>query len=145
MRIHTGVTAMLIGTILLFSVGCTPSGPDFVDAGVNYTAETAVQLLESSDAGDLADEPAADAEALRQQALTHLRRRGGRARDAARFITRTFPKARRGVPYYVERAMYEGTECWVIVEASGRTDGPLSERRLWVMDTEGGVRLFSSR
>lgn len=145
MRIHTGVAAVLIGTILLFSVGCTPDGPDFVDDGGAYTAETAVQLLESSDAGELADEPVANAEALRQEALTDLRRRGGRARDAARFVTRTFPKARRGVPYYVEAATYEGSESWVILEASGRSNGLLEERRLWVMDTDGGVRLFSSR
>lgn len=145
MRIPANIIAAILSATLLFGTGCTAAGPRFVDDGTSYDARSAISLLESSDAGRLAVAPVEDSEDLRQDALAALRRRGGVARDAAQLLTETFAAAARGVPYYVERARYDGEDGWIVLEASGRGAGTLSDRRLWVLDAQGRVLLFSSR
>lgn len=119
--------------------GCGGQGPEFVDAGHTYTSETVTLLLERSDAGDLARLPSADAMPLRQEALTDLRGAGGGAAEAASTITKAFPADATGVPYYVERATYDGTAGWVILEARGPAGGTMRNRLLWVIDSKGEV------
>lgn len=131
--------------VLLTGTGCTSDDIVFVDEGTSYTADSAIELLEASDSGRLARASASDADHLRQEALSALRQRAGAGAVAARTITRTFPGASGSVPYRVERASFDGTECWMILEASGRAGGRLEDRRLWVIDTDGGVLLFASR
>lgn len=125
--------------------GCGTKGPVFVDEGTDYTADSAIRLLETSDAGDLAKQEAADSEELRTEALSELRSVDGRPHQAAELMTEAFSGVSRGVPYYVEMARFGGQESLLILEATGREPGPLSTRTLWVISLQGDVLLFSSR
>ncbi len=131
--------------LLVPSVGCTSRPVQFVDAGRSYNASTVDSLVTNTSSGDLAAQKTEDAPALRQQALISLRRSSGRAPQAAELLTAIFPASTTAVPYYVERASYEGTDAWIVLEARGRPGGTLADRRLWVIDTAGNVLVSKLR
>lgn len=135
-------TSFITVLFVLVLAGCSKSGPQFVDEGTAYTEKNLTQVLEQSDSGELRAASGADAEMLRQEALTGLRRQGGPAADAAALITDTFPANATGVPYYVERATFDGKPCLVIIEARGPKAATLSNRLLWVIGENREV-LFS--
>lgn len=131
--------------LLASSVGCTGRPVQFVDAGRSYTASTVDDLIANTSSGGLAAQKTEDAPALRQRALVSLRRASGRAPQAAELLTAIFPASTTAVPYYVERATYEGTDAWIVLEARGRPGGTLADRRLWVIDTTGNVMVSKLR
>lgn len=145
MRARTVIIISVLCALVLISTGCTSDKFAFIDEGAAYDADSAIALLESSDSGRLARESTSSADRLRQKALTALRNQSDTAADAARTITRSFPRTAASVPFRVERATFDNTDCWVILEASGRSGGRLSDRRLWVLSAEGDVLLFASR
>jgi len=126
-------------------VGCSGENPAFVDAGASYDSASALELPRSVDAGRLVDQPTSKAADLRHEALVALRKRGGAAADAAVLITRTFPAGSNSVPFYVESADFEGQPAWIIVEAIGRTDDNLTDKRVWVLSAKGDVLLAGTR
>lgn len=144
-RVRAVVKCVAIVLLVWGVSGCSPKTPLFVDDGVTYQPDAAIRLLETSDSGDLKDEPVSRAPQLRQESLARLRRRGGPAAEAAATITKVFTSDTAGVPYYVERVRFEGEPGWIVLEASGRREGMLVDRRLWVLDTDGQVLLFSAR
>jgi hypothetical protein len=115
-----------------------------MESEVVFTAQSATGLLESSGVSPLANTPSEEAADQRHRALTALRRQGGGAAEAAALITHTFPADLVGVPFRVIRATYEGVPAWLILESTGRNGATLSERRLWIVDDDGGV-LFSAQ
>ncbi len=131
--------AIITATLALFSSGCRSEPVEFIDAGHAYRESDLDALLTATSPGDLAGKNAEDAPRLRQQALTSLRRKGGRAADAAQLLTATFPASTLAVPFHVERATYEGDDAWIVIEARGRTGTTLDTIRLWVLDADGGV------
>lgn len=146
-HITTRVSRWVFGALLALAVaGCSAPTPEFVDSGNEYTKQEAISLLEESDAGSLSDAPTQDSETLRREALARLRQQGGSAQEAARVITEAFAGAKRGVPYRVERATFDGAACWIVLEAAARTGSSrLDSRRLWVLDPQGTVLLYGSR
>lgn len=131
--------------LALALVGCAPSGPRFVDDGTAYTEATAMSLLSGVDVSTLAETASTEAPALRHEALTALRSRGGTAVAVADLVTRTFPPETRGVPVYFERATYKGKSAVLVIEAAGPQDGTLQAKRLWVLDDKGEVLFVGSK
>lgn len=144
-RVRTLLRAGAALLLVLTLPGCAPDTPLYVEDGASYDADSVIRLLETSDSGDLKGEPVSRAAQLRQEALARLRKRGGSAAEAAATLTRVFTSDTVGVPYYVESARFNGTPSWVVLEASGRRTGSLLDRRLWVLDRDGQVLLFSAR
>jgi hypothetical protein len=129
---------MVVVACLMVS-GCTPKGPTFVDAGASYTPTTLNAVYSKADTTKLLKVSAGDTTKLRHEALTNLRRQGTAASSAADLITKTFPPSVVGVPVYVERAIYNGANALVIVEAIGPANSTLSTKRLWVLSDKGEV------
>lgn len=124
-------------------VGCSETGPLWVDEDAAYTATTVKGVFKQVDTGELTGTPSREAEDLRHDALVALRKRGGTAAGAADLVTKTFPSTA-GVPLYAERASFENTEdALILVELIGPADGELSFARLWVLSSTGDV-LFSA-
>jgi len=137
---RTRLSFLLVAIAVLLTLsGCSHADIRFVDDGGSYTQASATDLLESADPGELVNERADAAPRLRQEALSRLRDLGGTAETAASVITRSFPSDSTGVPYRVERATFDGDAAWIILEARGRANGPLSGRLLWVIDRNGTV------
>ena len=129
----------LVALLTLVSAGCTPRGPEFVDAGASYDQAAVTALAKGIDTAKLAETPSSKAAGLRHEALVGLRSRGGSAVAIADMMTKTFSAETRGVPVYFERATYNGTPAIIVVEAVGPNQGKLSTRRVWVLDEKGGV------
>jgi hypothetical protein len=136
--------ALALATVFLLS-GCSPAGPQWVDAGASYTAKTVSGIYAKVDISKLAGVSAADTTKKRHDALTELRKLGGGASDAADLITRTMPSDSRGVPMYVERATFDGKPALILVEAIGPAKGQLTTKRLWVLSDVGAVLFVGSR
>jgi hypothetical protein len=117
----------------------------FVDANTSYTEASVTKLAEGIDTSKLASTPSDQAAALRHEALTALRSRGGRAVPVADMLTRTFSADTRGVPVYFERATFDGKPAVVVVEAAGPEKGNLTTKRTWVLDENGGVLFVGAR
>jgi hypothetical protein len=132
-------------TSVLLLAGCAGQPTTFVSEGGSYDASSAVDRAEDADLGSLAKEPSDRASDLRRRALVSLRKQGDEQQRAAELITRTFPAETRAVPFYIERASYENTPGYLIVEALGRPDETLSRKRLWIIDEKGEVLLSVSR
>lgn len=133
------VLAVLSGATIL--TACTDEAPQLIESDTSYTKDSATALLSDADAGELATKPADDAAEQRQEALADLRGEGDLGNEAADLITKNFPSSNEGVPFYVERARYDGQTAWVIIEALGRRGGTLDDRRLWVLTPDGDVLL----
>jgi hypothetical protein len=131
--------------IVLALAGCGVPAPTYVSDGGSYTAEEVLRLPSKLEPGDLADEAAERSAELRHEALVKLRRQGPDAAEVASLITRTFPADTLGVPFYVERATFDGGPAIVIVEAIGRPGGSLSDERVWVISDSGDVLISGTR
>lgn len=116
-----------------------------MDEGTNYDRATALKLATSVDSGDLEGSPSSEAATLRHDALVGLRRQGTVGAQAASLITRTFPTDTVAVPFYVERATFDGQPVFVVVEALGPKDGTLRDKRVWVLSDSGDVLLSGTR
>jgi hypothetical protein len=138
--------AFCLATVLLVAVlGCATGGPQFVAEDRTYTMSEALDLPARLDAGDLPDTDTNESASLRRAALVALRKQGGKAEEAARIITATFPPETAGVPFYVEQATYGTAPAIVMVEAIGPRGGKLVDRRVWVISPEGDVLLTGTR
>ncbi|MDZ4169989.1 MAG: hypothetical protein U1E26_10110 [Coriobacteriia bacterium] len=134
------IVSLVLGAAVLAS-GCRSTEIRFVEDDQAYDAESVMQLFDVAVPASLASADVRDAARLRQAALTDLRGQGGVSAEAAELLTATFTAATIGVPYYVERATYEGEDAWLVLEARGPKDGTLSGRRLWVLRLDGDVIL----
>lgn len=130
---------------VLLMAGCTPKGPTFVDRGSTYTTATVLAVFDRADTSKLASRPSTDAPALRHNALSGLRARGGKAATAADELTKLLPTDTRAVPVYVELATIGGQPVVIMVEAAGTKTGALDRKRLWVFDQHGNVVLAGSQ
>jgi len=120
-------------------VGCGPTGPEWVESGGTYTTGSLATLYSKADISKLASQTPTDVAKLRHDALTGLRQRGSAAAAAADLITKTLPTDTRGVPVYVEQATVGGQPAVIVIEATGRANGPLSTKRLWAISDKGAV------
>jgi len=120
-------------------VGCGPTGPQWVEHGGTYTTGSLATLYSKADISKLASQTPTDVAKLRHDALTGLRERDAAAAAAADLITKTLPSDTRGVPVYVEKATVGGQPAVVVIEATGRANGPLGTKRLWAISEEGAV------
>ena len=139
--VRIALSLVLISALVLMA-GCRKKGPTWVDEGNGYTLDAVTGAFDRADASAISGRSSSDAIDLRHDMLTSLRNRGGEAATAADLITKTFPANTRGVPVYVERATVSGKPAYLIVEATGRDDGKLTDKRLWVIDSSGTI-LFS--
>ena len=141
--------ALLAATMLLAASltvsGCAPKGPTYVDAGASYSQSSLASVYALADTSKLSSQSAADTTKLRHDALTGLRRQGGSAVAAADLMTKTFPPSTRGVPVYVERAVYNGAQALIVVEAIGPATGKLTTKRLWVLSNAGAVLFVGTK
>jgi uncharacterized protein YbjT (DUF2867 family) len=135
---------MLIAAAVVLAA-CGTSPIEYVSESASYDSPGLERLLDESDSGHVAERPSADAEELRSEALASLRRQGAGGKTAADIITATFPGVARAVPFYVESATYENLNVTIIIEATGREQGSLNERRLWVLDGDGEVLISLMR
>lgn len=139
------LAATMLLTASLAVSGCAPKGPTYVDAGASYSQSTLAKVYALSDTSKLAGQSAADTTKLRHDALTGLRRQGGSASAAADLMTNTFPPSTRGVPVYVERALFNGAPALIVVEAIGPATGKLTTKRLWVLSDTGAVLFVGTK
>ena len=136
---------LLLAVLALFAVsapalvGCGPTGPEWVEHGGTYTTGSLATLYTKADISKLASQTPTNVSKLRHDALTGLRQRGAAAAAAADLITKTLPSDTRGVPVYVEKAVVGGQPAVVVIEATGRVNGPLSTKRLWAISDQGAV------
>ena len=137
----------LLVLLMLASVtgGCAPKGPSYVDSGSSYSKATLGGLFNKADIAAYSTRPVADSPALRHDALTELRRRGGNASKASDLLTATFGATTRGVPVYVEWANVDGQSALVFIEAIGPTGGKLATKRLWALSESGDVLFAATR
>lgn len=124
---------------------CAPGTPIFVDENAAYSAETIIGVLERTDPGKLVGRPTDDAAGLRREALVALRTKGGTASKAADLLTSTFADLSPGVPYYVERATFEGDQAVVVAEVIGPRGGRLEDVRIWVIADSGDILYSGTR
>ena len=143
-RLRAAAVCALMLTVLINLPGCAPEGPAFVDANNSYDQTSITKLVESVDTTQLAGTPSAKSIDLRNEALTSLRSKGGRAVAVADLLTKTFSAETRGVPVYFERATFNGKAAVVVVEAAGPRDGNLTAKRVWVLDEQGAVLYMGS-
>ena len=134
------LAAVALVTVSL--AGCARSGPVYAETSNEYSAANVDALFENAQATDIESHASARSEELRHRALVNLRDQGPGASSAADLITETFPADTRGVPVYVERAAYGGTEAVFLLEAIGPQGGSLDDTRLWVI-SEAGEVLYS--
>ena len=147
-RTNSFIVLFAAATLLAVSLavsGCAPKGPTYVDAGASYSQSTLASVYALADTSKLASQSAADTTKLRHDALTGLRRQGGTAAAAADLMTKTFPPSTRGVPVYVERALFDGKQALVVVEAIGPATGKLTTKRLWVLSDSGSVLFVGTK
>jgi len=138
--------AVVLTVVVLLAVsGCGSDSPPFVDTGASYTDQDVTSVFGSVDANSALGQPTADAPALRSAALGALRGEGEAAASAADLITRTFASSTAGVPVYVERALFNGEQALIVVEAIGPKGGKLSDLRVWVIDETGEVLYSGTR
>lgn len=130
---------------LLVAGGCASSSTKLVDEGRTYDRASALRLAASIDSGDLADRSSQEAATLRHDALVDLRKQGATGAAAASLITKTFPTDTAAVPFYVERAAFDSRPVFVVIEALGPKDGPLRDKRVWVLSDSGEVLLSGTR
>ena len=145
---RAGTLALALLALLLAAnvlAGCGPKGPEFVDSGTMYTKASLGTLLDKTDIAKYASQSAKDVSALRHDALTGLRRRGGEAAKAADLLTATFGAKTRGVPVYVEWADLDGQRALIMVEAIGPAGGSLTTKRLWALSPSGDVLFAGTR
>jgi hypothetical protein len=135
----------LLVVMSLSSVGCAQKTIELVDDGRSFEIDTVVTMMDAGDPGDLTGRSADQADSLRSKALSSLRQRGAEGTRVADLLTDSFPSNTRGVPFYVERALVDGQESWLVIEAIGRRGGELDDRRLWVLDNEGEVIFSATR
>lgn len=142
-RLASVALVAVIVTVVLS--GCGNVEVTYVDKGNEYTRASALKLLDGLSSGALSERPTSDSQELRSEALTLLRREGENASEAASLVTSTLPEDSQSVPFYVERARYEGDDAVLIVEAIGPSSGALSDKRLWVLSEDGDVLLSGNR
>ncbi|MDR3685762.1 MAG: hypothetical protein P4L93_02220 [Coriobacteriia bacterium] len=136
---------LLLAVLALFVVsatalaGCGPTGPEWVEHGGTYTTESLATLYSKADISKLASQTPSDVAKLRHDALTGLRQRDAAAAAAADLVTKILPSDTRGVPVYVEKATVSGEPAIIVIEATGRPNGPLSTKRLWAISEQGAV------
>jgi len=139
-RIRLAVAALLVIAIM---TGCSPDAPLYVSAANTYSAETVTSVLDRDDALGAEGTPTDEARDRQQEALVALRRQGAEESEAADLITETFASSSPGVPFYVERATFDGTEALIVAEVIGPKGGTLKDKRVWVIDDSGQI-LFSA-
>jgi hypothetical protein len=145
-RLRPTLTALALCFVLSFGIaGCAAPKAEFIDAKASYTEASAKALADRIDASKLANTATDQAAALRHEALTELRSRGGRAVLVADMLTKTFSAQTRGVPIYFERATFNGTPAVVVVEATGPPAGKLTTKRVWILDENGGVLFMGAK
>jgi hypothetical protein len=146
LRLPAPLTMLVLAIVLAASLtGCAAEETTFIDNSASYDATSVMKMADGIDASKLAKTPSKEAIALRHQALTSLRSRGGAAVPVADMMTRTFSAETRAVPIYFERATFGGRPAVVVVEAAGPANGALSTKRVWVLDEQGGVIFLGSR
>ena len=147
MHLRVRAVGLVVSFFALATVlcGCASSGPVWVDAGGQYTLASVSAVYGKGDITRLAQQPSSAATSLRHEALTALRRRGATASTAADVITRSLPPTTRGVPVYVEKASVNGTPAYVIIDATGPSNGNLSTKRLWVLSDKGSIMFVGTR
>jgi len=139
-RIRLVFAAILVVAMM---TGCSPDGPTFVSAANTYSAETVTSVLDRDDVVGAEGSPTDEARDKQQDALVALRRQGAEGSKAADLITETFANSSPGVPFYVERATFDGTEALIVAEVIGPKGGTLKDKRVWVIDDSGQI-LFSA-
>lgn len=144
---HQRVVASLLValTLVLGLVGCADGATVWVDESAAYTAASIGEPLDTADISRVSERPTAEAQDLRHDALSSLRKQGDSASQVADMLTSTFDPDTRGVPVYVEKASFEGTSVVIVVEATGPKSGALTLKRLWVLGEDGSVILARSR
>lgn len=125
--------------------GCTKPIIEYVDRDASYSTQSALTLLDETTSARLSQTGVGESRGLRSTALAELRREGAEQSEAASLITSTIPQDTRGVPYYVERADFEGEAALVVLEATGPPQGTLSDARLWILSEEGDVLFVGNR
>lgn len=144
-RFHmASLTAAAVALVFALA-GCSGTGITYVDDGGAYTRASALQLVTDASSGELEQTATEKSQELRSDALSALRNKGEAASQAATLITSTLPQDSRSVPFYVERASYEGTDAVLLIEAIGRDGSTLSDKRLWVLSNQGDVLLSGNR
>jgi hypothetical protein len=126
---------MLLVAASLVACG-TAARLTFIPDGGSYTVEDLPALLASADLSAVSSTTTEDGSRLRQEMLTSLRRQGDDAAALADTLTREFPPEVTSVPVVVERATYDGSPAWIVIESWGEEGGTLSHRRLWVFSYE---------
>jgi hypothetical protein len=131
--------------IALVATGCSGSSPKWVDKGASYTPANVVGLYPNADISNLSAVSASDIAKRRHAALAALRKHGKSASAAADLITKTLPSDSRGVPVYVEQAMFDGTPSLIVIEAIGPPNQKMTMKRLWVLAEDGSVKFVGTR
>jgi len=142
------ITCLFVAcTIALASAGCAEKSPAFVSEGAQYSSQTISSVFKPAApyAEEVLGTGVSETAALRSEALGRLRARGDQAADAADLITRTFANSGAGVPVYVESAVFEGSDAFVVVEAIGPKSGKLRDLRIWVIGMDGEVLYSGTR
>ena len=123
------IALLLVATL----VACGPATrATFIPDGGSYAADDLAGLLANADLSAFSDVATEDAIEIRQKVLASLRREGADAAALADTLTAEFPPDADSIPAVVERATYEGSPVWIVIESWGDADGKLTHRRLWV-------------
>lgn len=137
LMIRRAFAVALAGLVLVPTWGCSsPTRISYIPEGGTYTAEDLPDALDAADPGDATDLATDEISAARQEALADLRTYGTDAAALADALTLQFPVDVNSVPIEARRATYEGQPAWVVIEAWGDDDEPLSSLRLWVFSSE---------
>ncbi|MCE5203361.1 MAG: hypothetical protein ABFC80_04165 [Coriobacteriales bacterium] len=126
-------TAWLMIASCLVLAGCSASF-EYVPEGESYTLSEVEELAQETPLGSASKVDVSRAADVRQERLAELRGHGEAAKALADALTRDFPADHPAVPVYIEAGTVDGTDAWIIVEAWGEDEGPLTHRRVWVLD-----------
>lgn len=141
-----GTRTLLVSLMLILALapGCTrASTVKYVTQDRKYAARELAGMASKLPAPSFAGEPVSEASELRQTALAALRAKG-ETQPLADLLTDAFPSPNRSVPYYVERAIVDGRDAWIVVEIWGSSDGTLDKSRVWAFDAHTSDVIVSS-
>jgi len=147
-RLRIIAAPILLLMIALSLTGCSRAATvEYIPEGGRYTLSELEAVARSVDISPLEDLAPEAITETRQTYLASLRGHGDKASRVADVLTRDFPPATAAVPLLVEGAEVDGRMVWIIVEAWAEENGPLTHRRLWLLDqaTYGLVDSISLR